>query len=319
MIPKLYMAPIRGFTDTVYRNIFSKHFDGFDIAVAPFISTQMGKRIKSSQHKALLSENNTGMPVIPQILSKDPDGFVILAKHLFDMGYESINWNLGCPFPKVARKGRGSGMLPFPDIIESFLEKTLSAIPNTLSIKTRLGYNNENEIFLIIPIFNRYPLEEIIIHPRTGIQMYEGTPDLDTFEKCLLQSAHPVVYNGDITDLDTFRTLSGRFENINRWMIGRGALTNPFLPATIKNDEDIFPNKIERMKRFHDALFHEYRQILNGPSHLLQRMKSFWKYFVLSFENSRKNQKKIQKTTSVEQYEEIVARFFETGNLKLND
>ncbi len=178
---------------------------------APFITTQHGKRIRPSQTRELLPENNSGMPVIPQILSNDPDAFIILAKYLYDMGHETINWNIGCPFPMVANKQRGSGMLPFPDKIDAFLEKTLSAIPNTLSIKTRLGRNDVNEIFQLMPIFNRYPLTEIIIHPRTGRQMYEGKTDLKTFETCLFLSHHPVVYNGDITDIDTFRALSGRF------------------------------------------------------------------------------------------------------------
>jgi len=318
MISKLCLAPIRGITDAVFRNAFSKHFGGFDIAVAPFIATQKCRRVKPSGLKDVMPENNSGMPVVPQLLSKDPDAFVIFANALFDLGYETVNWNLGCPFPMVANKQRGSGMLPFPDKIEAFLEKTLSAIPNTLSVKTRLGRNDVNEIFHLMPIFNRYPLTEIIIHPRTGRQMYEGETDLETFEKCLPLSAHPVVYNGDITDIDTFRTLCGRFKTINRWMIGRGALYDPFLPGIIKKDTDIqTPNtKHQTMKHFHDELFYEYSLLLAGPSHLLQRMKGFWKYFALSYEDNGKIRKKIFKTNKIRRYEELVARFFDARNYR---
>lgn len=327
MIPKLCLAPIRGITDAVFRNAFSKHFGGFDVAVAPFIATQKGRRVKPSVLKDVLPERNSGMPVVPQLLSKDPDAFVIFANALFDLGYETINWNLGCPFPMVANKQRGSGLLPFPDKIEAFLDKTLSVIPNTLSVKIRLGRNDVNEVFHLMPIFNQYPLTEIIIHPRTGKQMYDGKTDLETFEKCLPLSAHPVVYNGDITDLEIFRTLCGRFKKINCWMIGRGALYNPFLPGAIKKDaeipEDTCPEsrtpdttKYQAMKRFHDELLNEYSLLLSGPSHLLRRMKGFWKYLALPYENSGKIRKKIFKTNKIGRYEELVACFFDVRNDK---
>ena len=303
---RLYLAPIRGITDFVFRNTFSKYFKGFDIAIAPFVTTQ--SRIRSSQIKGLFPENNTGMPVIPQILSKNPDDFVLLAKQLYDMGYETINWNLGCPFPMVANKQRGSGMLPFPDRIDEFLEKSLSGMPNALSVKTRLGYHDADEIFRVMPVFNRYPLTEIIIHPRTGRQMYGGIPDRESFEKCIPLSVHPLVYNGDIVSLETFRELSERFGTISRWMIGRGALADPFLPESIKNNKERFSGKSEILKQFHGELFRGYEEILDGPAHVLGRMKGFWQYFALSFGYSGNILKKIHKSRTVEQYEEAVCR-----------
>jgi tRNA-dihydrouridine synthase len=308
---KIYLAPIRGITDAAYRNTFSEYFSGIDLAVAPFISTLKGNTVKSSQISGLLPENNTGMPVIPQILSKDADGFIFLAKYLFDLGYQTVNWNLGCPFPTVANKQRGSGMLPYPDRIDGFLEKVFSEIPNALSVKTRLGRNSAAEIFRLMPVFNRYPLKEIIIHPRTGVQMYDGKPDLETFEACLALAANPVVYNGDINSPDTFRMLSERFKTVNCWMIGRGVLHNPFLPEIIKSGTDSFFNKIEMMKHFHDTLFDKYSRMLDGPGHLLDRMKGFWKYFPLSFKHSGDIQRKIHKAKKTDQYKKITACFFE--------
>lgn len=304
MAVRLYLAPIRGITDFVFRNTFSKYFSGFDIAVAPFVTTQ--NRVRPSQIKGLFPESNSGMPVIPQILSKDPDDFVLLAKQFYDMGYETINWNLGCPFPMVANKGRGSGMLPFPDRIDEFLEKTLSRIPNSLSVKTRLGYYDSDEIFQVMPVFNRYPLTEIIIHPRTGRQMYSGTPDGDCFEKCIPLSVHPLVYNGDIVSLETFRRISGRFPTVSRWMIGRGALADPFLPEAVKNNKERFSDNSEILKQFHDELFRGYEKILDGPAHLLGRMKGFWQYFALRYNG--KLRKKIHKSRTGEQYHEAVRR-----------
>jgi len=307
---QLYLAPLRGFTDYIYRNTFTGHFGGFDGALAPFLPTVTADRFKPSHFKDILPENNPTLPIVPQIIGNQAADFITLAERLYDLGYTSINWNLGCPFPMVAKKNRGSGLLPYPERIDDFLEKTVSSIPNRLSIKTRLGRKTINDIFKLMPIFNRYPLEEIIIHPRTGIQMYDGKTDLDTFERCLAQSVHRVIYNGDITDLKTFQDVFVRFENIDGWMIGRGAVTNPFLPAIIKAGQDDISHKVEKFKQFYDELFEQYRQIFCGPGHLLNRMKGFWTYFSKSFQNSRKITKKVHRTQKMHHYMKIVDRFF---------
>ncbi|MGD2014826.1 MAG: tRNA-dihydrouridine synthase family protein [Desulfobacterales bacterium] len=307
---QLYLAPLRGFTDYIYRNTFTGHFDGFDNALAPFVPTVTADRFKPSHLKDILPENNPTLPIVPQIIGNQAADFINLAERLFDLGYTSVNWNLGCPFPMVAKKHRGSGLLPYPERIDAFLEKTVSSIPNRLSIKTRLGRKTTNDIFKLMPVFNRYPLEEIIIHPRTGIQMYDGRTDLDTFERCLAQSVHRVIYNGDITDLKTFQDVFGRFEDIDGWMIGRGAVTNPFLPAIIKAGRDDISHKVEKFKQFYDELFDQYRQVFSGPGHLLNRMKGFWTYFSKSFQNSRKIAKKVHRTQKMHRYMELVDRFF---------
>jgi tRNA-dihydrouridine synthase B len=307
----LYLAPLRGLTEYIYRNAFSRHFDGFDAAVAPFIPTITAARFKKTHLKDVLPENNQAMPIIPQIIGNNPEDFIPLAKRLFDLGYATVNWNLGCPFPMVANKQRGSGLLPYPQKIEAFLEATISAIPNRLSIKARLGRKKTDEILALLQIFNQYPLDEVIVHPRTGQQMYDGTPDLDMFEKCIEVSAHNTVYNGDINDLDTFKAFSQRFKTVNRWMVGRGALADPFLPAAIKTGQNGSTGKVEGFRAFYDDLFEQYRQAFHGPGHLLDRMKGLWTYFSRSFKDSHKIKKKIHRTQNLNRYLEIVERFFE--------
>ena len=313
MSHQLYMAPLRGFTDQIYRNLFSEHFGGFDRAVAPFISSTGGKRIRPKYVRGLLPENNTGMPVVPQILSKSPKDFIVLANCLFDMGYDTINWNLGCPHPQVAKKMRGSGLLPHTERIQAFLDEVVPAMGGRLSIKARLGQESRDDLIRLAPVLNQYPLQEVIIHARTGVQMYEGDVDLEGFETCLSILHHPVVYNGDIRSANDLRELSGRFESVNRWMIGRWSLVNPFLPGLIKKGPEVSGgDKVQRLRAFHDALYEQYAAALSGPSHLLNRMKAQWNYFSLSFEDCQKTVKKIRKAGSPLRYLETVSRFFET-------
>ncbi|WP_299977698.1 tRNA-dihydrouridine synthase family protein [Desulfobacula sp.] len=304
----IILAPLQGFTDVTYRNVFSDHFSGVDEAVAPFISTMGQMRLKPSRIKDVDPENNKKLFVVPQILGNVAKDFIFLADHLYEMGHQKINWNLGCPHSKIAKKKRGSGLLMYPEEIDTFLDTVLSKISNTLSIKVRLGRRSKDEIFKVLPVLDKYPLDEIILHPRTGLQMYEGTPDHDAFEKTLLCSRHPLTYNGDITDLNSFYAVQKKFPHIRRFMIGRGILSNPFLAENIKQII-VKKDQIERLKDFHDDLFDSYKKIFSGPAHLTGRMKGFWSYLA-SFKQSRKPLKNILKTNSIAKYQDMVKRFF---------
>ena len=203
----LYLAPLQGFTDRVFRNSFSRFFKGFDLSIAPFISALHGGRYKNKELRDVLPENNRLLPVIPQIMGNDPDDFAAVAAALHDLGYTTVNWNLGCPYKMVAKKMKGSGLLCFPDVVDSFLDRVFPMVKTGISIKMRLGRYDHREIFTLMPVLNRYPLDEITIHPRTGVQMYEGTVDLDTFEEACAMCDHPVVYNGDIRSLGDFEKI----------------------------------------------------------------------------------------------------------------
>jgi tRNA-dihydrouridine synthase B len=309
---RLYMAPMKGFTDHLFRSAFADHFGGFDLAVAPFITTKQGHRIKRKYVKDVLPENNTRLPVVPQILSKTDGDFIILANYLYDLGYDTINWNLGCPYPMVANKQRGSGMLPYTDRIQTFLDRVIPELHGSLSIKMRLGWKENTDIFKLLPVIDPYPLSEIIIHPRTGLQRYEGVVDLDAFEDCLTLTRHPVVYNGDIRTVGDFRRLSRRFDRVHAWMIGRWCIADPFLPGRITTVADDIPDKIYRMKQFHEALFEAYNRVLDGPSHVMNKMKGLWRYFSLPFKDCKKSMKNITKARRPDQYLERVNVFFET-------
>lgn len=308
----IYLAPLQGITDRIYRNLFPVYFKGVDLAVAPFISTVKKIKPESKLLHELYPEINTGIPAIPQIMSSSPDDFVKLANTLYEIGYKTVNWNIGCPFPMVVRKGRGAGMLCYPDRVESFLEKIMPALKPQLSIKLRLGLTYPDEVLQLIPVFNRFELEELIIHPRTGEQMYAGEVDLDMFGQCLSLLKHKVVYNGDIYSLEKYEVLSQRFASVDRWMIGRGLIANPFLAEEIKfQTEKPYAEKIKIMRAFHDQLFVQYLKILSGPAHITNKMKEIWTYMGNFFENGEKVRKKINKTHHRDNYVDIVNKIFD--------
>lgn len=313
MKPVIHLAPLHGITNYIFRNAFYRHFRGFDCATAPFVITK--EKIKNSNKllKDLIPENNKAtIPLIPQILSKDPAEFNSLAENLKEMGYTEINWNLGCPYPMVADKKRGSGLLQYPMLIDSFLENACGNSGVDISLKIRLGREQEDEILDLIPIFNRYPLKKIIIHPRTGIQMYEGSVNLDWFGKAAALIQHPVAYNGDIFSKETFELLRTRFPFVHEWMIGRGALRNPFLPEILAG-ADPQTLDIKRVRDFHDDLFDSYAEEFSGHAHVLDKMKEIWTHLGLYFPDSGKLIKKIHKSRNVGEFSSATNLMFEHG------
>ena len=280
----LYLAPLQGYTDYIFRNVYNRFFDGIDVAVSPFVSLVDGKRVKRTHLKDVLPENNSGMKVIPQILGYLPEQFIVMANDLYNLGYESLNWNLGCPVPSIARKKRGSGMLSFPELIEKTLNEVLPKIPNKLSIKTRLGYLNNKELFNVLPVLNNFPLEFLNIHPRIGIQLYEGGLDLEAFTACVEITEHKIIFSGDIIDYDFYNNMRIQFPTINDWMLGRGLLSNLFLPNEILQKE-IFSKeeKLEIFSNFTDRLFEELIKTKTADKHVLNKMKEYWVYFKRMF------------------------------------
>lgn len=306
----LYLAPIRGVTDCLYRNLFFYHFGGFNEAVAPFINPQRFSSFKEKQLFDVLPENNT-VTIVPQLLHTDSDDFLALAARLQDLGYQHLNWNLGCPAPMVTRKQRGSGLLPYPEKIISFLERVTPKLKAQLSIKLRLGYEDAEEIMILLPLLNDFDLREIIIHCRTGKQRYRGLTDPDSFHRCQELSRHTLVYNGDIVNTETFWQQAHRFPGINRWMIGRGALADPFLGEKIRGKTVDREEQLSRLASFHAELYDQYKQRLSGPGHLLSRMKQIWSYLRQSFPEEKKLTKKILRSKNVEQYENVVSELFQ--------
>jgi tRNA-dihydrouridine synthase len=309
--PFLYLAPIRGLTDALFRDTLCRHFAGFDAAVTPFINPQRKSLYDDKMLRDVLSENNGGPPLVPQLLHTDPEQFVVLADRLADLGYTHVNWNLGCPAPMVARKKRGSGLLPFKEEIVGILAKIMPQLKVELSIKTRLGFHDKGELPALLPALDQFPLKEIIIHARLGRQLYEGPTDPDGFAVCRDKSRHVLVYNGDVNDLDTYRSLAARFSTVDRWMLGRGELANPFLAEEIKGHAvESIDRRRERIEAFHADLLERYGRRLSGPGHVLGRLKQLWAYLIASFPGQEKALKKILKSHTLAGYEQAVVQLF---------
>ena len=309
----LLSSPLQGFTDFRFRNAINKYFGGIDTYYSPYIRLNGKLVIKPSYERDLLPENNVGLKVIPQIITNDADEFLFVAKYVKDLGYKELNWNLGCPYPMVTKSGMGSGLICNPEKINTILDRVHSESDIIVSMKMRLGYDTTEEILDVLPILDTYPIKNIAIHARIGKQLYKGGVHLDAFQKCIDNTKHKLYYNGDIKSVAKFREMQERFPTIDHWMIGRGLISDPFLPSMIRQNTLEYPkNKMELFSAFHDTLYGIYSESLSGSTHLLLKMYHLWEYFAVTFSNPHKVLKKIKKAQSIRNYELAVAEIFKS-------
>ena len=304
---KFYLAPMEGITGHIYRNSYEKYFHNIDKYFTPFIVPNQSVSLKTKELKDLLPQNNKGLNIVPQILTNDAEGFILTANKLKQLGYEEINLNLGCPAGTVVSKKRGSGFLAYPEELDKFLDEIYKIDNMKISIKTRLGKERADEFYKLIEIYNKYPLEELIIHPRTREDFYGNTPNLEVFKDALKLSKHSICYNGDIFTLNSYNKIINEFPEVNKVMLGRGILANPGLIGEIKNNE--FANK-EIIKMFHDEIFENYKILLNEDKNAMYRMKELWGYMSHIFTNNKKYYKKIKKAQKAIDYKNAVNSLF---------
>ena len=304
---KFYLAPMEGITGHIYRNSYEKYFHNIDKYFTPFIVPNQSVSLKTKELKDILPQNNKGLNIVPQILTNNAEGFILTANKLKQLGYEEINLNLGCPAGTVVSKKRGSGFLAYPEELDKFLDEIYKIDNMKISIKTRLGKERADEFYKLIEIYNKYPLEELIIHPRTREDFYGNTPNLEVFKDALKLSKHSICYNGDIFTLNSYNKIINEFPEVNKVMLGRGILANPGLIGEIKNNE--FANK-EIIKMFHDEIFENYTILLNEDKNAMYRMKELWGYMSHIFTNNKKYYKKIKKAQKAIDYKNAVNSLF---------
>lgn len=310
---KYYLAPLEGITTYVYRNAYHKYFRKMDKYFTPFIVPHKDKKFNAREIKELSPEHNEGLFIVPQLLTNNAEDFLKTAKDIAAFGYDEINLNLGCPSGTVVAKKKGSGFLAYPEELERFLDEIYSKVDYKISIKTRIGKENPEEFHRILEIYNKYPVEELIVHPRVQTDYYKNSPNWDMYRLAYENANTKLCYNGDIFTVLDYEKLLREFPDTSNIMLGRGIIRNPALVGQLEGD--IKP-EIQNVKGFHDMIYEEYQRISSGDRNVLFKMKELWTYIGTNFEDSEKLMKKIKKTERLKDYEAYVKALFETCEWK---
>ncbi len=304
---RLYLAPLEGITGWIYRSAVYKCFGGFDKYFVPFIRPNQMGHLSAREKKDILPAHNAGMWTVPQILTNQAEDFLRTAVKLKEYGYEEVNLNLGCPSKTVVTKRRGAGFLAEPERLEAFLDEIFAKSPIKISVKTRLGMEEPEEFARLLDIYNQFPMEELIIHPRVQKDFYKNTPRLEMFELALAKSKNMLCYNGDINSVSDADRLEERFPRVDCIMMGRGILADPALGRQLKGGGRADK---EELRQFHDMIYSGYCEEMSGDRTILYKMKELWFYLADIFADSKKYAKKIKKAEKCAVYEKIIEEMF---------
>lgn len=312
---KLYLAPMEGVTGYVYRNAYDRCFGAADKYFTPFISPKhhSKRNFTSKEFNDILPEHNEGMHTVPQILTNRAEDFIQVAKALQEYGYQEVNLNLGCPSRTVVTKKKGAGFLAEPRELNEFLEEVFAQLDMKISVKTRLGMENEEEFYLLIDIFNQYSLEELIVHPRIQSDYYKMPVRISMFREAVHLSKNPLCYNGDLYSIGDYEKISRDFSELPAVMCGRGVLQNPTLLNQFRQTDFILEK--EQLREFHDLLYAGYQQVMDGERIVLYKMKEIWAYMIQLFEDGKKYEKQIRKSERLSVYEQAVNGLFRDCSL----
>ena len=302
-----YLAPLEGITTYVYRNAYHKYFRKMDKYFTPFIVPHTDKKFNTRELKELSPEHNQGLNVVPQLLTNNAEDFLKTAKDIVQMGYKEINLNLGCPSKTVVTKKKGAGFLEYPEELDRFLDEIYGNANFKISVKTRIGKDSPDEFYQLLEIYNKYPIEELTIHPRIQTDYYQNTPNLDMFKVAYEESKNPICYNGDIRTTDDLTSLTQQFPDLKHVMIGRGIIRNPGLLTHLDK---------ETLLSFHNMILEEYIKISSGERNVLFKMKELWFYMLNLFKDAEKIGKKIKKTERLKEYEAIINMLFTAYDLR---
>lgn len=286
------LAPLRGVTIRCFRETFAEQIReaGFTEAITPFLSANPGfDPLKDRElvrfHSPTPTQTSNSLcgssaprdpiKVTPQFIGKDPASLRACLLRIKEAGYDTADLNCGCPYPMVRNKGRGSGLLRTPAILEKMIAVGCETMgEGKFSVKARLGFDGNDELLALMPMLNSFPLRFLTVHARNARQMYGGECDWESFKKVAAVANMPIVSNGDLPLQPCMAPcaktceseISHRDTKTQRVMIGRSFIRQ------LGMRDDIG----DLLSKYIDASTAE----LCGPSPVLGRMKeliAYWK------------------------------------------
>ena len=308
MAVRTELAPLEGITTWLFRRTHARMFGGADRYFTPFFSPAAEHILTKKELRDLAPEQNTGVPTVPQVMTRRAEDFLWAAERMAELGYGEVNLNLGCPSGTVTAKGKGAGFLLRPDELDAFLDAVFSKVCLPVSVKTRIGYRDAAELPRLLEIFRRYPICELIVHPRLREEFYRGPVHLDAFAQALADSPVPVVYNGDLKRPEDVSDILRRFPAVSGVMIGRGAAADPALPRRLRGGPAAGR---EELQAFTQTLYDGYRSAYGSAGPAAQRMKELWFYLIERFDGGEKYAKKMRRVKVPEEYERLEAGIFQ--------
>lgn len=305
---EIHLAPLQGFTEAPFRNAHAQIVGGIDTYYTPFVRIERNE-FRSRDLRDISADQNSVAHLVPQMIASTPEELLRLGELFLEKGHREADLNLGCPFPMIAKRHKGSGILPYTDEVEALLHAMTQLPDLSFSVKTRLGWDNPEEALRLIPAFNATPLRHVAVHPRLGVQQYKGEATPDLFAPLYEGINHPLFYNGDLNRVEDVQAIVARFPRLKGVMLGRGLLADPTLGLQLKTGEQFSDEQVLAYARqIHQALFDHYSTTLQGDTQILTKLQSLWEYWLPNAD--RKIRKKMAKCGSLNGYLNYASQLF---------
>jgi len=220
------LAPMAGITNSPFRRLMREY--GSSVMVSELVSAN-GIEYASERTFDLLKFHESERPLGLQIFGEDEENLVKACQFVEKQGADFVDLNLGCPVPKVVKKGAGSAMCRNPPMLGKILEAMVKSVKIPVTIKIRTGWDaNTRNALEVVKVAADAGVNWVAIHGRTRAQGYSGDADWDFIGDVKAKSPLPIIGNGDIC---TPEQAVSRYRDygVDAVLIGRGALRNPFL------------------------------------------------------------------------------------------
>ncbi len=296
------LAPLAGVTDHVFRSICREH--GAGLVCTEMVSAK-AVVYKNKNTAALIRTDKNEHPSAMQLFGSDPQSISEACHMLKDASFDIVDFNMGCPVPKVVKNGEGSALMKDLSSAKAALTALVSSAGKPVTVKIRAGFNSENlNAADVAKLAEDCGVSAITVHGRTREQYYSGKADLNIIKNVKAAVKIPVFGNGDITDGKSARRMLDE-TGCDGLMIGRAAMGNPWIFEEIieylKTGEtiakpttnEIISTLLMHAKALSDA---------NGEYMGIRQMRSHAAWYLKGFRNAAKLRGKIN---SIETYDEL--------------
>lgn len=221
--PIVCLAPMDGITNTAYRRIVRKVNPGV-ILFSEF--TNVEGLLRSDHVRQRLDYHPSEHPFFMQIFGNRPEAFAEVSRMIEDRGIMGVDINMGCPAKKIVNSQHGSALMKDPELACRIIEAIRKACKLEVSVKTRLGWENAEDLIPFGKRLEAAGVSLITIHGRTYKQAYRGHADWEPIYELKRALSIPVLGNGDVQHYEDGMR---RMQNLDGFMIGRKAIGNPWV------------------------------------------------------------------------------------------